>query len=79
MCSGLSTDRRCEILSVSPSLFWKTRKDEYELGDFVFAMDEISKQMTEELTGTYRRLTLCLIESISPRLAVQLDLIVPSR
>lgn len=26
-------------------------KDEYELGDFVLAMDEMSKRMTEELTG----------------------------
>jgi hypothetical protein len=26
-------------------------KDEYELGDFVLAMDELSKRCTEELTG----------------------------
>ena len=26
-------------------------KDEYELGDFVLAMDELSKKYTEELTG----------------------------
>jgi hypothetical protein len=26
-------------------------KDEYELGDFVLAMDEMSKKMTEDLTG----------------------------
>lgn len=26
-------------------------KDEYELGDFVMAMDEMSKKMTEDLTG----------------------------
>lgn len=26
-------------------------KDEYELGDFLLAMDQISKSMTEELTG----------------------------
>ena len=27
------------------------QKDEYELGDFVLAMDEMSKKMTEQLTG----------------------------
>lgn len=26
-------------------------KEEYELGDFVLAMDQVSKSMTEELTG----------------------------
>jgi hypothetical protein len=26
-------------------------KEEYELGDFVLAMDEMSKKMTEDLTG----------------------------
>ena len=26
-------------------------KDDYELGDFVLAMDEMSKSMTEDLTG----------------------------
>ena len=26
-------------------------KDEYELGDFVLAMDEMAKKMTEDLTG----------------------------
>lgn len=26
-------------------------KEEYELGDFVFAMDELSKNITEDLTG----------------------------
>jgi hypothetical protein len=34
------------------SILWNTSKDDYELGDFVLAMDEMSKQMTEDLTGT---------------------------